>query len=232
MTYPGGKGGAGVAETIINQQPPHRTYIEPFLGSAAVMRRKKPAANNIGYDLDAVLVHRAALAMTGDYLFYTGDGLKAIRAEQHTQDTLIYCDPPYPFDARQRHRRIYKHEMSIDQHVELLATLRMLPCMIQLSSYNHPMYSEMLRGWRCVTFTAMTRGGPATEYLWMNYPPPQALHDYRYLGDGFRERERIKRKTARMLARLAKLPELERLALSSAMAEAVAAGSQRRVTTP
>ena len=30
MTYPGGKGGAGVLQTIINQQPPHEVYIEPF----------------------------------------------------------------------------------------------------------------------------------------------------------------------------------------------------------
>jgi hypothetical protein len=32
MTYPGGKGGAGVYQMIINQIPPHRVYIEPFLG--------------------------------------------------------------------------------------------------------------------------------------------------------------------------------------------------------
>ena len=34
-----------------------------------------------------------------------------------------------------------------------------------------------------------------TEYLWCNYPAPMALHDYRYLGKDFRERERIKRMT-------------------------------------
>ena len=41
----------------------------------------------------------------------------------------------------------------------------------------------------------MTRGGRlATEWVWMNYPEPIALHDYRYLGEDFREREPIKRK--------------------------------------
>lgn len=32
MTYPGGKGASGAVQTIINQQPPHSAYIEPFVG--------------------------------------------------------------------------------------------------------------------------------------------------------------------------------------------------------
>ena len=35
MRYPGGKGGAGVYQTIINNIPPHDTYIETHLGSFA-----------------------------------------------------------------------------------------------------------------------------------------------------------------------------------------------------
>jgi DNA adenine methylase len=43
------------------------------------------------------------------------------------------------------------------------------------------------------------------------------LHDYRYLGDDFRERERIKRKTKRWTAKLQSMPILERQALLSAI---------------
>ena len=57
----------------------------------------------------------------------------------------------------------------------------------------------------------------ATEYVWFNYPRPVELHDYRYLGKGFRERERIKRKMKRWKLRLEKMPELERQALLWAM---------------
>jgi hypothetical protein len=51
----------------------------------------------------------------------------------------------------------------------------------------------------------------------MNYPPPIELHDYRYLGDNFRERERITKRTKRWVARLKKMPVLERKALLSAI---------------
>jgi hypothetical protein len=63
----------------------------------------------------------------------------------------------------------------------------------------------------------MTHGGPRTEWLWCNFPEPIALHDYRYLGVGFRERERIKRKKQRWTDRLHRLPLLERRALLAAI---------------
>lgn len=66
----------------------------------------------------------------------------------------------------------------------------------------------------------MTRSGhSATEWLWFNYPEPVALHDYRFLGDNYRERERIKRKKQRWVARLSTMPLLERRALLSAISE-------------
>ena len=51
----------------------------------------------------------------------------------------------------------------------------------------------------------------------MNYPPPTRLHDYRYLGDNYRQRERIKRKKQRWAAKWARLDILERQAILSAL---------------
>ncbi len=51
-SYPGGKGGAGVYQTLINLIPPHETYIETHLGGGAIMRFKRSAKINIGIDLD------------------------------------------------------------------------------------------------------------------------------------------------------------------------------------
>ena len=66
----------------------------------------------------------------------------------------------------------------------------------------------------------MTRGGHATEWLWMNYTEPAKLHDYRYLGDDYREREKIRRQQRRWTARLARMDRLQRLALMAAIAGA------------
>jgi hypothetical protein len=53
----------------------------------------------------------------------------------------------------------------------------------------------------------------------MNYKAPVELHDYRYLGNNFRERERIKRIKTRWLARLDQMDDLERYAMLSTIAE-------------
>lgn len=52
--YPGGKG--NTYQQIINLMPPHRIYVEPFLGGGSVMLNKRPAAVNIGLDVDTVVV--------------------------------------------------------------------------------------------------------------------------------------------------------------------------------
>jgi len=90
--------------------------------------------------------------------------------------------------------------------------------MVMISGYWSSLYAEMLEEWNSISFEAMTRGGhTATEWLWFNFPQPTELHDYRYLGDNFRERERIKRKKQRWAARLERMPLLEKQALLSVL---------------
>lgn len=55
------------------------------------------------------------------------------------------------------------------------------------------------------------------ECVWFNYPPPTALHDYRFLGEDFHDRCRLGRKIARWSRRLAALPPLERAAILDAL---------------
>ena len=59
----------------------------------------------------------------------------------------------------------------------------------------------------------------ATEGGGMKFPAPGEVHDYQFLGETFRERERIKRKKARWAARLERMPGLERQALLMAIQE-------------
>jgi DNA adenine methylase len=225
MTYPGGKSGAGVYQQIINQIPPHQVYIEPFLGSGAVMRFKRPAIVDIGIDSDAGLVARwhagefgmpAVTVINADAISYL-PGL-VVTELKDGGDVFVYCDPPYLFDVRSSKRPLYTAEFGdMDQHEKLLAVLLALPCMVAISGYESPLYAAMLATWR----TRMV-----TEWLWMNYPEPKELHDYRYLGQNYRERERLARMRRRWLARLGRMDTLERLMLSAAIAENGDAGHQ------
>lgn len=224
VTYPGGKNGAGVFQTIINLMPPHEVYIEPFLGGGAIMRQKKPATVNVGIDVDAGVIasfrdgdRSAGFGDVGRFQFRCEDSLKFLRTYKFTGRELVYCDPPYMHETRVRHN-LYRFEMSDDQHRDLLRILHRLKCRVMVSGYYSPLYAAELGDWNTATFEAVTRGGTMrTEWLWFNFERPLALHDYRYLGSNFRERERIKRKTLRWSARLRRMPELERRALLHAL---------------
>jgi hypothetical protein len=104
------------------------------------------------------------------------------------------------------------------RHRELLGLVKSLPCRVILSGYWSQLYADELADWRTTTYqTVNRRGRPVTEWLWHNFPAPLALHDYRYLGDNYRERERINRKTERWASKLDKMPEWERAWLSASI---------------
>lgn len=211
-TYPGGKGASGVYQRLINQIPPHRVYIETHLGSGAVMRHKRQADINIGLEKDPRIVrdwqdHSFARVRCEDAAQFLSD-------YSFAGDEFVYADPPYLHSTRRSYRAVYAHEYTEAQHVALLDVLEKLPCRVMISGYWSELYARRLAGWRMMSFKARTRSGEwATEWVWMNYPQPHALHDYRYLGDDFREREKIRRRVNRWRAKLEALPLLERKAL-------------------
>ncbi|HEY0171153.1 MAG TPA: hypothetical protein VGB98_09020 [Pyrinomonadaceae bacterium] len=112
--------------------------------------------------------------------------------------------------------------MTLRDHKRLLRAVLDLPAgvMVMVSGYTTKMYRLAFRDWRTVSFeVTLRRGKKATEHVWMNYPEPLELHDYRYLGRDFRERERIKRKKLRWKAMLKTMPALERYAILSEIEE-------------
>jgi hypothetical protein len=209
-----------VYQWIINHVPPHRVYIEPFLGDGAVLRMKRPSEQSIGVEINpAVVETRWQSHDVPGLTVICGDALEVLASYDWRGDEFVYADPPYLLSTRSAQRPLYEYEFfDIEQHRALLTRLRGLPCMVAISGYWSELYELDLAGWRTSTFRTTKRSGaPAIEYLWMNYPPPLELHDYRYLGKNFRERERIKRKKARWTARLAAMPALERYALMEAI---------------
>lgn len=105
-------------------------------------------------------------------------------------DALHYIDPPYmPATRSQKSRRggvkyhSYSHEMTIDDHVELLECAAGLTGMAVISGYPTALYDEKLAGWGRTERAAMADGAkPRTEVLWMNPACVEALAR-RHAGD-------------------------------------------------
>jgi phage DNA methylase len=208
-TYPGGKGLS--FRNIINLIPPHEVYIETHLGGGAVMRHKKPAKQNIGIDIDAQVIaqweNTPALVEICD--LYCQSAHDFLRNYDFTGHELVYCDPPYLRSTR-RGGKIYRHEYGDEDHLKLLYLVKTLPCKVLVSGYRNVLYEESLSSWNRQCFTARTRAGIAEECVWFNYPQPSVLHDHRYLGSNFREREKIRRRMENLKRKIASLPIGER----------------------
>lgn len=104
-------------------------------------------------------------------------------------DTLHYVDPPYLPETRSSNlthtlRAQYRHELTHDQHVEMLGFLRALTGMVVLSGYPAEAYDAGLPGWRRVERASLADGArPRREVLWLNPAADAALNRYLPLED-------------------------------------------------
>ena len=87
------------------------------------------------------------------------------------QETLFYCDPPYPYSTRnERHAgSVYRHEMTDDDHRTLAAALHACAGMVVVSGYACDLYDrELYADWQRVE--RATHGDGARdriEVLWI-----------------------------------------------------------------
>lgn len=204
--YPGGKGLS--FRHIINLMPPHERYIETHLGGGAVMRHKRPARENIGIELDERVVGLWQRRGLGATTVVRGCVLEVLPTLCPDGDTLIYSDPPYPVTAR-RSRRYYRHDYDEADHLRLLELLKTVPAMVVISGYECGLYDEALSGWHRTTYQTRTHQDTVTEIAWTNFEPGSVLHDYRFVGTTFRERERFRRRTGRLAGELGRAADLE-----------------------
>ncbi|MBA3776658.1 MAG: DNA adenine methylase [Betaproteobacteria bacterium] len=104
------------------------------------------------------------------------DALSVI--QQHdSPDTLFYCDPPYLPESRTA-PDVYAHEMTFNQHVQLLELLKLCKGKVILSGYPNRLYDDTLDGWQRIEIDRANSaaGGDRkrrmTEVLWMNFELP------------------------------------------------------------
>lgn len=213
--YPGNKAIPGVIHKIINQIPDCYNFYELFAGSAAVSQYLSvlARAHTVKYfinDVDpAVTVkfnYPAGSLVTN---FEALDIIKSLLTVPAVSAwNFIFLDPPYLHNTRSN-SELYKYEMTVLDHEQLLSTVRDLKhnCMI-----IHPacdLYNHVLKSFRKVHLYIRYHSKTSHEVLYMNYPEPQTLLTYDLYGSDCWDRERIKRKGDRLIKKISGLPVLE-----------------------
>ncbi len=83
---------------------------------------------------------------------------------------FIYADPPYVRSTKSS--RIYKCEMTDQDHIELLEILKKHPGPVMISGYESEIYNSILKGWHIAQKVAQVESGQKRkEVLWMNFEP-------------------------------------------------------------
>ncbi len=176
------------------------------------MRHKLPAKRQIGIDIDPIVIANWKALPAVPCEIVCADATQYLAGLAVDQETLIYADPPYLSSTRKR-ARVYRFDYTAEDHEKMIDCLLQKRCMVMISGYESDLYSSLLSAWTQVTFTAKTHSGVRRECVWLNYSPPRRLHDPRHLGNGFREREVVRRRRSRLRAHIQRISQVEQYEL-------------------
>lgn len=97
-----------------------------------------------------------------------------------SEETLFYCDPPYPHDSR-GDIHAYGYEMTDNDHRELAKVLTNLKGKVALSGYRCELLDKLYKDWNCVESPSkqcLSVKQPRTEILWTNYDVPGDVSEW------------------------------------------------------
>lgn len=224
--YPGSKNAMGLYQWIINNVPEFGTMYDMFSGSGVVTKRMKEMRPDLNYVQFEIVeeVYDQLIKSEGMGAVFRMNSLALLERSYNVgffnldENAFMYLDPPYIKSTRRSGKDIYGNEWNDNDHLEFLELIlefsEQSNFNIMISHYDHPLYREMLQGWPTDTFTTMTRGGKAEEKIWMNYDnSSMKLASYNYLGNGFSDRQRVKRRKESFLNKLLKMPFHEQQAI-------------------
>ncbi|MEW8091288.1 MAG: DNA adenine methylase [Candidatus Thiodiazotropha endolucinida] len=94
-------------------------------------------------------------------------------ANHDRHNTLYFVDPPYLHSTRKmRPGGYYNHEMTDEDHIQLLDALNQVSGMVVLSGYDSEIYNDALSSWTRHTTSARISAGRGTatrtEVVWLN----------------------------------------------------------------
>lgn len=225
VDYPGSKNIAGVPQRLINQVTPHDVFVSGCLGKCALMATKKPARTNYGIDVNMEVLRpywdslkRKDIQLVRDDFFkwIAQFNFSGVMAERW----FIYLDPPYLKSACLSQVPLFKYEFTDEQHAQLIRWALDTTAFSKNThiAINHPPCKEydalLSHGWRKMEYEVTRhRGVVVLDALYMNYPEPEALHEYTYLGGDKIKRQAVKRKVQGYVEKFRNMEVLERNAI-------------------
>ena len=101
------------------------------------------------------------------------DDWEKVLKRYDSPDTFFFADPPYVLSSI--NRKLYRCDMTDEQHIKLLKALNKVKGKVMLCGYDSNFYSQYLKGWKRIEFPTTAIMSPKTkkpkrvEVLWLNY---------------------------------------------------------------
>ena len=196
----------GVWQRLINEIPPHDTFVALCMGKSKVLEKIRPATHTLGVDTSAFILDLIQQTVTDRSIELHKDScIRFLKSYRWNPDSryVIFIDPPslaQPSDF---------------PHMELLGLLASLqgqfPNLYFLVYHpDNPIYNEVLSGWRKVTFSQRM----GTHAIYASQPIVKGrLHDYRYVGNNWQDRDALKKAVTRWVNTFTGMVEAEREAM-------------------
>lgn len=94
-----------------------------------------------------------------------------------SEETLFYCDPPYPHSSR-GDAKAYRYEMTDNDHHKLSEVLHEVKGKVALSGYHCKLLDTLYKDWNCIESQpkqCLSVKQPRIEVLWTNYDTEENL---------------------------------------------------------
>lgn len=227
MSFLGSTAGADLYEQIAALMPPHDLYIEPFVGSGALLAGKDLAPRSIALDRNAMTIRLLKECLTPadnphppNIELIHGDGLAYLAQLKPAGlgRVLLYVDPA-SLHCTTTSRNGHAREQADVDHAVLAAVLTRLAeqgCAVIIAGSPLPLYDVLFADWKTREFEVILRAGVRTEKIWFNFEPG-ASHFPTFAGKDRTDRQRIKRKADRWAENFRVLPPAERQAVLAAL---------------
>lgn len=150
----------------------------------------RTAGNKVGWKLD-IQGRESAYALRNwnklpNSILSISERLKNIQIEHRPaldvierynfENVFMYLDPPYVTGTRKAKCDQYKHEMTDEDHIDLLNMIVASKAKIMISGYKSELYNDILKDWRVIEMNSNDQSGNVTkEVLWMNYDAEQQI---------------------------------------------------------